>query len=206
LVCNQCGIDKELTEFYPQHKYNKKRGNYIYYNPKCKTCSSKNATQWGIDNPEKKKASRRKENKKKKRKENKKQCYDRYKEQGKIKIYYAENPDKFREYNKNRKAKNHKIKTKQWAACKQYFNNACAYCGMTIKEHKKQYKTDLHREHAIYNGADDLSNCVPSCHVCNSQKNIYDFTEWYTIKNEKFSQERLDLINRWLSEDYKKCM
>lgn len=63
---------------------------------------------------------------------------------------------------------------------------------------------DLHKEHVDDSGANDLSNCVPSCQSCNSSKNIFSLEEWYTEDNLNFTEERLSKIYRWLNEDYLK--
>ena len=49
----------------------------------------------------------------------------------------------------------------------------------------------------------DLSNCVPSCIMCNSKKWTWDYTEWFTDSNPVFDKNRLIKIKRWLEEDYK---
>jgi 5-methylcytosine-specific restriction endonuclease McrA len=95
------------------------------------------------------------------------------------------------------------LKSKEWISCKQYFNYECAYCGMTEEKHKELYKQQLHKEHAFPNGANDLSNCIPACKSCNSLKSNYEFIDWYNQENERFSEERIHMINRWLENDYK---
>lgn len=139
-----------------------------------------------------------------KRKESKKAV-----EKGKAREWQRNNKDKVREYNRNREQnKKHTIDKNEWAACKNYFNDCCAYCELPQKEHFKYWKgeyknIDLHREHVIHDGSNDLSNCVPACQSCNSSKSTYRLEEWYCEGNESFEQERLDKINKWLSEDYK---
>lgn len=122
--------------------------------------------------------------------------------------FIKKHPEKQKEYNRKREKKNHKISSKEWIACKNYFNNQCAYCGLPISEHWITYRGvrklgDFHREHKDDNGANDLSNCIPSCESCNSKKWKFEFDEWYNKNNPVFSQERLNKINKWLSEDYK---
>jgi 5-methylcytosine-specific restriction endonuclease McrA len=123
---------------------------------------------------------------------------------GKTKEYYKDNLSKFQEYNKDRRHKNHNITIKEWNACKNYFNNSCAYCSMTLEEHKIKYKEDLHKEHVIHNGENNLSNCIPSCKSCNSSKWEFTLEKWYNEKNGNYTIERLDKILKWLSDDYKK--
>lgn len=119
--------------------------------------------------------------------------------------YQKENRDKYKIYRKQKVLhRNHRITKQEWEACKAYFNYSCAYCGMTENEHKALHNEQLHKEHVIHNGANDLSNCVPACKHCNSQKWEYSLDEWYNENNKVFSKERLDKINKWLKEDYKK--
>ena len=118
--------------------------------------------------------------------------------------YRQNNPDKIKQYNLHRKQnKKHKISKKEWESCKEYFNNSCAYCGISNEDAKKKYKNYLHKEHVDYNGANDLSNCVPACKSCNSLKWEYTLEDWYNKNNSRFTQERLDKIYKWLNKDYK---
>jgi len=129
------------------------------------------------------------------------------------KKFQKENPDKISQYSKNRQNKNHKINTKEWIACKDYFKNengewCCAYCGALWKDHYMRYageiiKSDLHKEHVDHLGNNDLSNCVPSCQSCNSSKHTYILEYWYNENHPNFTQERLDKINKWIEEDWK---
>lgn len=144
---------------------------------------------------------RRLQDMKKYRSENLERMQETYKE------WEQNNKDKLKEYNKNRLHKNHRISDKEWIACKQYFNLECAYCGMTEEEHKQiSNNHQLHREHAIFNGANDLSNCVPSCRSCNSEKHTTDWNIWYDKNNLKFDQNRYEKILKWLNEDHKQHM
>jgi hypothetical protein len=63
--------------------------------------------------------------------------------------------------------------------------------------------SDFHKEHIDDDGANDLSNCVPSCKLCNSYKHQYIFDDWYNKNNPNFNQDRLNKIIKWLNEDYK---
>lgn len=83
-----------------------------------------------------------------------------------------------------------------------YFDNSCAYCGMTTEEHKNIFKQQLHKEHVDHNGRNDLSNCVPSCKICNSRKWEYDIKEWYDTDNLYYTDERYNKIIKWIKQDY----
>jgi len=98
----------------------------------------------------------------------------------------------------------HKISEKEWISCKQYFNNKCAYCGMPLEVHKEIVGQDLHKEHKDHNGANDLSNCVPACRLCNSTKHDKIFDDWYNKSNPNYTKVRYNKIIRWTTKDYKK--
>lgn len=85
-----------------------------------------------------------------------------------------------------------------------YFDCRCAYCGITWDEHFSNTGKDLHKEHVIMDGKDDLSNCVPSCKVCNSEKWEHSFNNWYNVSNSKYNRIRHLRIYQWLRYDYKK--
>jgi hypothetical protein len=117
--------------------------------------------------------------------------------------YQRKNREQFRKYSEDHRFhKKHDITKREWELCKQYFNNACAYCEMTLGKHIELFNEDLHKEHVLNEGLNDLSNCIPSCRLCNSSKNVKDTAEWYGQDNPVYSEERLCKINRWLSTDY----
>jgi hypothetical protein len=110
---------------------------------------------------------------------------------------------------KLQKEKKHIIYNEEWIACKNYFGNACAYCGLHSEEHYKKYKNkikryDLHKEHVIHRGKNDLSNCVPACENCNNEKYDKSLNEWYNKNNPKYNKEKYYKIYQWLRYDYKK--
>ena len=135
-----------------------------------------------------------------------------------MKEYRKSNPNKWRQYlseyqnrekdkiksyrEKHSLRKKHEISDSEWEACKNYFNNSCAYCGLSEDEHKILYNQRLHKEHAINNGANDLSNCVPACKICNGKKWSMDFDDWYIPSNESYSGVRYIKIINWLTDDY----
>lgn len=115
-----------------------------------------------------------------------------------------------REYNKNRN-KIHKISKKQWVVCKEYFENACAYCGLPKEKHfvkrkGKMINQDLHKEHVDPYGNNELGNCVPGCQKCNSEKHTFSLDEWYNKSNPNYTQERYDKIIKWIIEDHKQFL
>ena len=117
--------------------------------------------------------------------------------------YCRSNPEKVAEYNNKRIIKNHKISSKEWKACKIYFNNSCAYCGKPEEIQRKQNEEDFHKEHKDEDGSSDLSNCIPSCTNCNCRKWAFNFDDWYNIDNEFYNEERIHKILKWINEDHK---
>lgn len=124
----------------------------------------------------------------------------KYIDKGKRKEWEINNKQKLYIYGKMHK--NHEISEKEWNFCKEYFNNSCAYCGLTEEKHKLIYDQQLHKEHVDHNGANDLSNCVPACKSCNSSKHTFKLGDWYNHNNEHFNTENLERINNWLLKDY----
>lgn len=113
------------------------------------------------------------------------------------------NKVKLRQYTNQRAAKNHNISQLEWSSCKSYFNNCCAYCGIPDEEAKELHGQYLHKEHVNPNGASDLSNCIPACRICNSEKHTNNFEEWYNPSNPKYNTLRVNMIQNWLNGDYK---
>lgn len=112
-------------------------------------------------------------------------------------------------HSRKRRNKNHIIYEMEWIACKNYFNNSCAYCGLPVENHYKVIKgglrkEDLHKEHVIDDGKNDLSNCIPSCNTCNTSKHQKTLNEFYNSKNPDYTYERYYRIYMWLRYDYKK--
>jgi hypothetical protein len=176
--CTECNKWFPCTsEYFHKHACNKKDGLFPY----CKPCNIKQATG-----------------------HNRK--YDKIENYRK---WQNNNKDKIKQYREQRELHgDHKVNRSEWESCKRYFNDCCAYCGLPLEEHYNRYKgemklTDFHKEHVEHNGANDLSNCIPSCKTCNSSKHTDKLEDWYTKNKEFFSQERLDNIHKWLNEDYK---
>jgi len=121
-----------------------------------------------------------------------------------MKSFRENNKEKLKQYTLKRKMnKDHKISKGEWETCKKYFNNACAYCGMTEENAKSIYNQNLHKEHVENDGKNDLSNCIPACRVCNSKKIAFKFEDWYNKDNPIFDEKRYEIIIKWLNEDYK---
>jgi G3E family GTPase len=184
------------------------------FNPYCKEATKIRARKRQLENHDEYKEYVRNHHKYN-RKHNKKMIeYDRkhakeQKESGYTKEYYEKNKSYFSNYQKERMMnKTHEITEEEWLRCKKYFNNSCAYCGLSEEEHYiiyagKPKKTDLHREHVDHNGSNKIDNCIPACQMCNCSKWAFTLEDWYNEENPNFSQERLDKIYKWLQGDYK---
>lgn len=194
-----------------EYFYKNNKNNIDGLFPYCKKCSRKKADIWIKNNPYKYEINYKRYNANppeqtviRNRLNGKRQ-----RENGYQKEYRKTHKDKMNQYSQNRQHKNHKITKEEWKDCKEYFNNQCAYCGLPIEEHYNTYKgklilTDFHKEHVDDDGASDLSNCIPSCKNCNSQKWKFEFKEWYNSSNIIYNKDRKSRILKWLNEDYKK--
>lgn len=199
-------------------------GNKDKYNMQCISCSKiyghnmymkdrenriAKSYQWEKDHPEQRKATRKKYYVTEQVKLKNKLVNQESRKRGVRLNWERNNSDKLKGYWQKRDAeKKHVISTKEWIACKNYFDNCCAYCGLHISNH---YYTrlgvtkngDLHRDHVDNEGENDLSNCVPACRICNSSKHNASLQKWYSINNPVFSSEREERILSWLNDGYK---
>lgn len=216
-TCTKCKEDYPCTEefFYKQKFTTKKKGVFYKLTSECKACIKKRSNKWRDENPEKNGISNRRaarkfrENNLEKIRMSKQELRDR----GYYRDWYNDNKDKARENRiKREETKSHIINKEEWENCKKYFNYRCTYCGLAIEEHFIKFKGkyilgDFHKEHVDDQGANDLSNCVPSCRSCNSTKHKRNLEEWYNEDNKVdckgFNKDRLDKIIKWLECDYK---
>lgn len=200
-LCNRCWEWHPCNEeyFYKNDK-NKMDG----YNPYCKEYAKMSAVKWKKDNPERFKEIHRgvKDRRREYESVQNKLRVDR----GKAKEWNKKNPDKIKQY--AAKHKKHDVSDSEWLDCKKYFNHKCAYCELHVDEHWIRYNgklklIDLSKEHVDHIGANDLSNCVPSCRVCNSRKNVYQFDVWYNLSNKNYTEDRYNKIKKWIENDHK---
>ena len=201
-VCTTCSKEKLLTEYYSRKSFSKEKGEYIYYHPECKDCTREKAYKnWDNNRGHYRDLHKKYEKTDKYRKWVRKHIKE-------MKEYHnnwlKENPDRQRLYNQRHAKKKHKITEKEWIMCKEFFNNACAYCGMTEKDHKIKYNQNLHKDHVIDDGRNDLKNCIPACRNCNSEKWKFSLNNWYNPNNSKYLYERYHNIYLWLRYEYKK--
>jgi hypothetical protein len=178
---------------------------------KCIRCEIIRGGLWQKENPEQYKANNKRNNKinAESHKPYVREYNQKFRAEGKHIVYYQNNKERFSKYNRNRKEKNHNIYDKEWELCKQYFNYKCAYCGKPLNKNyiTRNGKTklfDFDREHVIFNGKDNLSNCVPSCLICNNEKKRESLNDWYNANNPNYTYERYYKIYQWMRYDYKK--
>jgi hypothetical protein len=161
------------------------------------------ASKWIERNPEKWKTIYSKRNKDPRHKIIHKKANEEHRKSGKYLNWQQNNRDKTRQYTKDRKPKVHKITDREWYDCRLYFNFRCAYCGKSWEENKKETNKDLHRDHVVFDGRNDLKNCIPACNSCNSSKGEYTLNEWYKTQSF-FVRERYLAIYQWIRFDVKK--
>jgi hypothetical protein len=209
----QCSKCKEFKPMNKEHFYTSKYNTVDAFKSQCKVCDLE---YYKIKNakPENKAAQSKRykewhQKNKQRMNEKCKQWMKDHKEQ--TKEYYKnwqtseEGKEWNRIYTKQRaEHKTHNISKKQWEECRMFFDNECAYCGMPFDIHKEVFNEGLHKEHVDPFGSNELSNCVPACKMCNSEKHTTSLNEWYNINNPKFNQVRLDKILEWINSEYKK--
>lgn len=124
----------------------------------------------------------------------------RQREEGYQSQWRKDNLEKCRHYCSLHKA--HDVSKKEEDAMLKVFNYQCAYCGISLKEHKKKFGEKLHNDHVDDNGYNDLRNDVPACKSCNCSKHTNIMKEWYE-KQSFYSKERYNKIIWWITEGYK---
>lgn len=208
--CASCDTWKEESEeyFYLANKSKPEKG----FSGECKACASIRADINQRENYERKLEFQKKYDRKPERLPIRREHAKRTRESGYYQMYFAKYPEKLIKYGEDRRHKNHKINTREWKACKEYFKDddgdyCCAYCGLKIQNHTRIYAgkvqyIDLHKEHVDHDGSDGLNNCVPSCGTCNERKWKFTLEEWYNEDNNNFTENRLEKIFKWLTEDY----
>lgn len=201
ILYKQCSICEEWFPCTIEHFYKHDKNLKDKLSPYCKTCEKAKNTKWTKNNIDKHTICRK--NDYIKSRDKYLQHANKQKESGYMKEWRKNNTDKTKQYKEKYSNKKHKIKKKEWLGCKEYFNNTCAYCGMTQEEHYSKFKTDFHKEHVDCDGSDDLSNCVPSCKSCNCSKHTEKLEDWYTKDKDFFSRKRLNKIHKWINKDYK---
>lgn len=127
-------------------------------------------------------------------KEKRKDCYAQWKLNGGNDI---RNEHEIKRYKKI-KSLVENFSEQDWEYCVEYFENKCAYCGKTRKEHIEDSGFDLVKEHVVpivKGGGTIRSNIVPSCNICNSKKKDKNLYEYYDY--EDFGYYRLQKIEKY---------
>lgn len=203
--CRSCNGIKRLDSLYPENLKLAKEGK-----KKCVYCldikdfslfkSDKNKLyQWCLDCEDIAKNRKREYDKEylQSNLKSKREYYKKWKLQG---------GNSIRKINeqKRRSIKNnllHDFTNNDWHDCLNYFNNSCAYCGMSTEESFKVFNISLHQEHVIpvSKGGDYTRlNIIPSCNSCNSVKNNRSFDKFFEI-HVPFTQERYDNIKKYFN-------
>ena len=209
-MCRKCKHEKYMEK--REHYINKSRK---YYAENREVILSK-SNEYRIQNKQHKKEYDKKyrEVNKDKIKKRLKMYYEENKEKLNLynKSYYQQNKDAIKEVNrkwkfnnldkvrlsrKRRKNKWKELKAdltlQDWEYAKDYFGNACAYCGE---------KQELEQDHFVpvsKGGEYTKANIIPSCRSCNASKNNSDFCKWYKTK-DFYSKDREEKIIKYLME------
>lgn len=183
--------------------YKNKSNGLDGFHPYCKQCTKDKAWKWQKENWDKMLIHFKKENDKPEKRDRVLKAMKERREDGRYREWQRNNPDKVRVYRLSRMNKKHTISKNEWLQCKLYFDNSCAYCGTTEKEHMLKFNQDLHKEHVDHEGSNGIENCVPSCKKCNSSKSTHSLTDWYSEDNSIFNKDRELKIHKWLNDDVK---
>lgn len=200
-ICTKCNEEFIASEdnFYKLIYRTKTKGDYYKLSSWCKSCTKKKNREWYIANPEKVKISSDKYASKEEVKQRRRKRAAQARVEGKQKEWQRNNKDRLYEYGlEKRMNREHEISDTEWYECLDFFNNSCAYCGISEGEAFDEYGQLLHKEHVEHNGANDITNCIPSCKGCNSQKWEFQFNEWYCEGNPVFSKRRYNKIIKWI--------
>lgn len=227
-MCKECrkAYSKKYREENKEKvsKYSKKYYQEKMLDPKYRAKQIKWSKTWRKKNPKKVKAYKkqyREENKeaikeymneyhRKNSKKNKIRCKE-YNEKNKEYIaeqrkqHYIENRDEMiaRQHKRRSKMKGleYSLTSEQWQECLGYFDNSCAYCGLTEEENIEKYEKSLEQEHFIpisKNGEYTKDNIIPACRSCNGSKCDNDFFDWYP-EQDFYSIEREEKILNYLN-------
>lgn len=200
-VCSRCRIKKELnTDNFGRHK-----GRKDGFDCECKECKKKRDAERYSDERDS-----ILENKKEYYLKNKKAIterqlnyyYDNQKEcKQRERNWRINNPHKRRIISERRRAREcntiSTLSSDEWLKTKKYFENSCAYCGITEEQHLKKYGELLHHEHFIplmAGGGYQQDNIIPSCRNCNSSKANNSFYEWYPNSKNYDKNKEIKII------------
>lgn len=186
-VCSTCGVNKKRD-----------RDNY-YRNPtaldglmnQCIKCNIEANRKWVKDNRD----TRKEYNKKyyKRNSEKIKSNTDKFRKENPkyMEKWVEENPNKAREAwtvsSNNRRAREaelaNTLTVEELDRIKKYFNNSCAYCGISENELKESMQIDHIVPIAREIKGTERTNIVPACASCNQSKGSKKLSEWYPKKS-----------------------
>ena len=195
-ICPTCEQNKELTEYYSTVK----KDGSIYYRVECKKCVSLKSQKWRENNPERSKEIDKKYFEKPEMVQYFIDKSIRQRKSGYALDWQRRHPEKLKIYNSLHR--DHDITKAEEESMLKVFDYSCAYCGMTLEEHKKKFKQKLHNDHVDEDGYNDLRNDVPACKRCNCGKHEHELEEWY-FKQKFFIEEKYKKIVWWTTEGYK---
>lgn len=203
------GIDHKLCkiceEFLPMEEnfYFNKTNFTDGHTPYCKECTKEKSGKWIEENYERYLEIKRKQNTNEVSRAIHREMGRKRRKDGRRKEWELRSKDKLRGYAIYRHMhKSHAISDEEKNLCKQYFNFECAYCGLSEEEHRDEYNQQLHMDHVDSEGANDLSNNIPACKICNSSKHTQSLDDWYLNKSF-YTEERYQKIESWLQNDHK---
>jgi hypothetical protein len=202
-ICNICNKEKDYYDFHYTLKRDEEDQEYYYFYTQCIECSIRKIQNKRIENPQ----------------DIVDYNHDRYlrKKEEYLPLYVTYrnvNKEKYKEWSREWRRNNpercsylsslhrkHDVSSTEEQAMLKAFNYSCAYCGMTLKEHKNKFNEKLHNEHVDNEGYNDLRNDIPACKSCNCSKHEYNMEEWYE-KQSFYSREKYDKIIWWITIGY----
>lgn len=90
----------------------------------------------------------------------------------------------------------------EWIDTLNYFDNKCAYCGMSNDKSLIQYNKNLAQEHIIpvnKGGAYIKENIIPACQSCNSSKSTKTLDEFF-ISKDYFTYVKYLKIKKFIND------
>lgn len=202
IIHKKCSICDEWKEMSRENFYHNKSNKVDGFNPYCIVCTKNKSDKWAQDNWDKRIEQRRKTDRTTRAKIKRRERNRIRRKDGYFDTYFENNPEKQKVYQRRHATKKHEITLSEWDACRLYFDYRCAYCGKTYEQNQIETKKDLHKEHIVDDGANDLSNCVPACRDCNSHKWEYELDDWYNENNPIYDEPRYNKIIKWIKEDF----
>jgi len=183
-TCKKCNIEYPATlDYFSKHKREKDG-----LRTECKACNKayKKENQQRYDEHNKRYWEENKEYWKQYYENNKKIILKKRKEYLLVSVekrrlrqrkYREERKEQTNIYTRSRRSRQKGLPShytaKQWEMLKEYFNNACAYCG------EEKPLTQEHFLPLSCGGEYTVNNIICVCSSCNSSKNNKNFYEWY---------------------------